>query len=33
MQMLIFNEFGLQMPIHVQNGGFWGRNLPLYGIE
>ena len=25
MQMLIFNEFGLEMsgPIHARNGGFW----------
>ena len=24
MQVLIFNVFGLKMPIHAPNGGFWG---------
>jgi len=31
MQLLIFNEFGLKMPIHAPNGGFWGILFPKLG--
>jgi len=31
MQVLIFNEFGLKMPIHAPNGGFYGDFTPEMG--
>jgi len=31
MLVLIFNEFGLKMPIHSQNRGFWGIWPPKWG--